>query len=92
VALLLLLLLKIALRPQNRVKRQLCGVAAVLILVAAAIAGCGGNSVTTTPPPVNNGTPPGSYLVTTYAYTESNTGDGTSATADANVAIPLTVN
>jgi len=92
VAFFVLLLLMLALRSQNRARRQLCGVTAVLILVAAAIAGCGGNSVTTTPPPVNNGTPPGSYVVTVYAFTESNTGDGTNPTADANVAIPLTVN
>jgi beta-glucanase (GH16 family) len=38
------------------------------------------------------GTTPGSYTVTVYAFTESNVGDGTNGTADANVAIPLTVN
>jgi len=44
------------------------------------------------PPPPNTGTTPGSYTVTVYAFTESNTSDGTNSTADANVAIPLTVN
>jgi beta-glucanase (GH16 family) len=81
----------LVLRKRGRVWRQLCGVAAVLILVVVAVAGCGGGS-TVTPPPPNNGTPPGSYTVTVYAFTESNTGDGTNASADANVVIPLTVN
>jgi len=44
------------------------------------------------PPPPNNGTPPGSYTVTVYAFTESNTRDGNNANADAHVDIPLTVN
>ena len=92
VAFLLVLLLAMALRTQSRVRRQLCGIAAVLIFVGVVIAGCGGSSVTTTPPPVNNGTPPGSYVVTVYAFTESNNGDGTNAKADVNVAIPLSVN
>ena len=91
-AILLLWFLALGLRTQNRVWRQVCGMAAVLILAGVvAIAGCGGgNSVT--PPPPNNGTPPGSYTVTVYAFTESNASDGTNANADANVAIPLTVN
>jgi beta-glucanase (GH16 family) len=38
------------------------------------------------------GTTPGSYTVTVYAFTESNVGNGSNSTADANVAIPLTVN
>jgi hypothetical protein len=38
------------------------------------------------------GTAPGSYTVTVYAFTESNVGNGSNSTADANVAIPLTVN
>jgi beta-glucanase (GH16 family) len=92
VAILLLLFLALALRAQGRVRGQLHGVAAVLILAGVvAIAGCGGGS-SVTPPPPNNGTPPGSYTVTVYAFTESNTGDGTNANADANVVIPLTVN
>jgi beta-glucanase (GH16 family) len=83
----------LALCAQNRVKRQFCGIAAVLFLVGVAIAGCGGGGgYTPPPPPVNNGTPPGAYVVTVYAFTESNTSDGTNANADANVAIPLTVN
>ena len=90
--LLALLILALALRAQGRVRRQLCGIATVLILAGVvAIAGCGGgNSVT--PPPPNNGTPPGSYTVIVYAFAESNTSDGTNAHADASVAILLTVN
>jgi hypothetical protein len=89
--LLALLIVAIALRAQGRVRRQLCGIAAVLVLAGVvAIAGCGGRSMT--PPPSNNGTPPGSYSVTVYAFTESNASDGTNANADAHVDIPLTVN
>jgi beta-glucanase (GH16 family) len=40
----------------------------------------------------NSGTTPGQYTVTVYAFTESNTTNGANANADANVAIPLTVN
>ena len=86
-----LLFLAFVLRAQSRAWRQLCGGAAAFILVAVVIAGCGGNSVTTTPPG-NNGTPPGSYTVTVYAFTESNASDGSNANADAHVNIPLTVN
>jgi hypothetical protein len=82
----------LALRMRGRVKRQLCGIAAVLILVGLAIAGCGGSSAPPPPPPPPSGTPPGSYTVTVYAFTESNVSDGSNANADANVAIPLTVN
>jgi len=87
----LVLFLALALRAQGRVRRQLWGSAVALILVGVAIAGCGGNSVTTTPPG-NNGTPPGPYTVTVYAFTESNTSDGSNANADAHIDIPLTVN
>ncbi len=90
-AFLLPVFLALALRAQSRVWRQLCGMAAVLILAGVAVVGCGGNSVTTIPP-ANNGTPPGSYVVTVYVFTESNTSDGTNVNADASVAIPLTVN
>jgi hypothetical protein len=38
------------------------------------------------------GTTPGDYTVTVYAFTESNKGNGSNSTADASVAIPLTVN
>ena len=90
--LLTLLTVALALRAQGRVRRQLCGIAAVLVLAGVvAIAGCGGGS-SMTPPPSNNGTPPGSYVVTVYAFTESNTSDGTNANADTHVDIPLTVN
>lgn len=92
VAFLLLLFLALALRAQGRARRQLCGIGAVLILASiVAIAGCGGGSSVAPPPPLN-GTTPGSYTVTVYAFTLSNTSDGTNAHADANVAIPLTVN
>jgi len=40
----------------------------------------------------NSGTPPGAYTVTVYAFTESNSGNGSNSTADANVVIPVTVN
>jgi hypothetical protein len=60
------------------------------ILAAIVIAGCGGGSSMTPPP--DNGTPPGPYTVTVYAFTESNTSDGSNANADAHVDIPLTVN
>jgi hypothetical protein len=89
--LLALLIVTLALRARSRARCQLCGIAAVFFLVGVAIAGCGGNSAPPPPPPIN-GTPPGSYTVTVYAFTESNTSDGTNAHADANVAIPLTVN
>src|SRR6266852_6358780 len=90
-AFLLLFFLALLLRTQGRVWCHVCGTALVLILVGVAIAGCGSNSVTPIPFG-NNGTPPGSYVVTVYAFTETNTSDGTNANADANVAIPLTVN
>jgi len=90
-AILLMWFLALALRTQSRVWRPACCTAALLILVSVAFAGCGTNSVTTVPP-VNNGTPPGSYTVTVYAFTESNASDGTNANADAHVDIPLTVN
>jgi beta-glucanase (GH16 family) len=64
---------------------------AASIVAGTLIAGCGGgNSIT--PPPPNNGTTPGAYTVTVYAFTESNASDGSNGSADANVAIPLTVN
>lgn len=91
VAFLVLVFLALALRAQRREWRQLFASAARLILVGATVAGCGGNSVTTAPPG-NNGTAPGSYTVTVYAFTETNTMDGTNATADTHVDIPLTVN
>lgn len=63
-------------------------------LVLVVIAGCGGGgySSSSPPPPPSGGTTPGSYAVTVYAFTESNTSDGTNAHADASVQIPLTVN
>ena len=63
-----------------------------LILSGAATPSCGGGGSGTQITPPNNGTPPGSYTVTVYAFTESNTGNGANSNADASVAIPLTVN
>jgi hypothetical protein len=57
----------------------------------AVTSSCGGGSGSGTPPG-NNGTPPGSYTVTVYAFTESNVGNGSNSTADASVPITLTVN
>lgn len=71
-----------------------CVLIAGLILMGAGTPSCGGSggsspSVTSTG---DNGTTPGSYSVTVYAFTESNTSDGSNGKADASVAIPLTVN
>jgi len=74
----------------RRVWRYGFALVAVCMVVGTLIAGCNGGGTTTTPPP--NGTPPGSYTVTVYAFTESNASDGSNATADAHVDIPLTVN
>lgn len=63
-----------------------------LILIGSATLSCGGGGGSTQTPPPNNGTPPGSYTVTLYAFTESNTSNGSNSNADANVAITLTVN
>jgi len=70
-----------------------CTLIAGLILMGAGTPSCGGGSNNTqVTPPGNNGTPPGSYTVTVYAFTESNAGNGSNSSADASVAIPLTVN
>jgi hypothetical protein len=71
-----------------------CALIIGLILTGAATWSCGGGSGggTQITPPNNNGTTPGNYTVTVYAFTESNVGDGSNGTADASVAIPLTVN
>jgi hypothetical protein len=62
------------------------------VIFLGAMSNCGGSSNTSTIPPSNNGTTPGSYQVTVYAFTESNTSSGSNSNADASVAIPLTVN
>jgi hypothetical protein len=62
------------------------------VILTGATVSCGGGSNNTQVTPPSNGTPPGSYTVTVYAFTESNVGTGANSTADANVAIPLTVN
>jgi beta-glucanase (GH16 family) len=90
--LLVLTLMMLTRRMQTPAWRHSCALFAGLILVGAAIAGCGGGSSSVTPPPTNNGTPPGAYTVTVYAFTESNSSNGATASADANVSIPLTVN
>jgi hypothetical protein len=72
-------------------RRHAWRLAAGFALLVAAIAGCGGDSggtVITT----SDGTPPGAYAVHVYAFTETNSSDGTNAHAGAQVAIPLTVN
>jgi beta-glucanase (GH16 family) len=78
-------------RRRKRARLYSCTLIAALILTVSAWS-CGGGSSTTTVPPPNNGTPPGSYTVTVYAFTETNSSDGSNAHADASVAIPLTVN
>jgi hypothetical protein len=94
VAVLLFVVAALTLRLRRRVWSPAFATAALLILAGMTIASCGGggSSMTPPPPPVNNGTPPGSYTVTVYAFTESNVSDGTNANADANVVIPVTVN
>jgi hypothetical protein len=89
--LLALIAMVLARSAPRRAWRYSFALVAVCMVVGTLIAGCSGNNgPTTTPPP--NGTPPGSYTVTVYAFTESNIGDGSNANADASVAIPLTVN
>lgn len=90
-AILAFAILALAVRRRGRGLRPAYAMAALVMLVGFTIAGCGGGSGGITPPP-NNGTPPGSYTVTVYAFTESNASDGTNAHADASVAVPLTVN
>jgi len=82
----------VARRP-SRTCLHRCALVAGLILTGAATWSCGGGSGGgQIIPPGNNGTPPGSYTVTVYAFTESNVGSGSNSTADASVPIPLTVN
>jgi hypothetical protein len=91
-ALLISVVLAVARRMQSRALGYACALALGLILTGAVIAGCGGgaSSVTTSPPP-NTGTTAGAYIVTVYAFTESNATDGANAHADASASIPLTV-
>jgi hypothetical protein len=90
---LLIAVATLALRLRRRVSSLVFATAGLLILAGITIASCGGgSSMAPPPPPTNNGTPPGSYTVTVYAFTESNVSDGTNANADASVAIPVTVN
>jgi beta-glucanase (GH16 family) len=91
VGLFALMLFNLARRMRTLAWRYSFAAVAALILVGAVIAGCGGGNSTVIIPP-NNGTPPGPYTVTVYAFTESNNSDGSNGHADANVAIPLTVN
>jgi beta-glucanase (GH16 family) len=78
-------------RRRRRALLYSCTLIVVLILTVSAWS-CGGGSSNTTVTPPNNGTPPGSYAVTVYAFTETNSSDGSNSHADASVAIPLTVN
>jgi len=81
-------------RRRGRVWLFDCALIAGLILMGAGTPSCGGGNGggNTMTPPGNNGTPPGSYSVTVYAFTESNSSNGSNSNADASVAIPLTVN
>ena len=90
-ALLALLLGARAGRTRTRSWRYAWTLAAGLLFVGAVIAGCGGGYNNVVPPPNYTGTPPGPYTVTVYAFTETNTSDGTNGNADAHVSIPLTV-
>jgi len=90
-----LLALMVAAPSRNRTWLYLCTLAVGLMLTGAATTSCGGGSSggSTTPvTPIVNGTPSGNYTVTVYAFTESNSKDGSNSNADANVAIPLRVN
>jgi beta-glucanase (GH16 family) len=78
-------------RRRSRGRLYSCTLLAGLILTVSAWS-CGGGSGNTTVTPPNNGTPPGSYTVTVYAFTESNSSDGSNGHADASVSIPLMVN
>ena len=71
-----------------------CILIAGLFLMGAGTPSCGGGGGSSTPvsPTSNNGTAPGSYSVTVYAFTDSNTSNGSNSSADASVAIPLMVN
>ncbi len=89
--LLLCMFMVSAQRARTRAYPYGCTLAIGLFLTCAASCGGGSNNTQVTPPG-NNGTPPGSYTVTVYAFTESNVGTGANSTADANVAIPLMVN
>jgi len=93
VGFLLLAVVALVLFKRSRELRCGFGFATVVLLVLAgtAMAGCGGG-YSTAPPPANNGTPPGSYSITVYAFTQANTSDGSNANADVSVAIPVTVN
>jgi beta-glucanase (GH16 family) len=75
-------------RRRSRTWLYACTLVAGLTFTAAVTVSCGGG------PPVtpSGGTPPGSYTVTVYAFTESNISNGSNSNADASVAIPLTVN
>jgi len=85
-----LIVMALARSTPRRARRYAFALVAACMVAGILIAGCGGG--TPPPPPPPSGTPPGSYTVTVYAFTESNASDGSSATADASVAIPLTVN
>ena len=90
-----LLALMVATHSRKRTWLYVCTLVVGLMLAGAATTSCGGGggSGNTTPvTPVVNGTPAGNYTVTVYAFTESNTKDGSNSNADANVAIQLTVN
>lgn len=89
--------------PHQRIARSVrYAIVFSLILAATAIAACGGrmssNPGTTGGgggpgvTPGSTGTAPGPYTVTLDAFTEANTSSGQNSSADAKVAIPVTVN
>jgi len=86
------LLAIVASAGRMRVRACLYGCTLAMGLILTGAASCGGGSSNMQVIPPSGGTPPGSYTVTVYAFTESNVGTGANSTADANVAIPLTVN
>jgi beta-glucanase (GH16 family) len=90
-----LLLLRAARRREQcrnwRATAAVAGFAAVTLL-AALMMSCGGpTGGSNGSGGGNNGTPPGTYTVTVYAFTESNTSNGANANADAKTSIALTV-
>lgn len=79
-------------RRRRRTCLYTCTLFVALILMSAATWSCGSGSPSSVTPPISNGTPPGNYTVSVYAFTETNSGNGANGSADASVAIPVTVN
>ena len=80
-------------RKRGRIWLCDCVLIGGLILMGAGTPSCGGGGSSTPPTTTGStGTTPGTYAVTVYAFTESNSSTGSNSNADASVAIPLTVN